>query len=136
MWKRIHSNRDPRDTLYSELKKEFGTYFQLAGKNGSRLLEMYPRVAFVGMIVLLLASAALSFTLFRHPGKPAHVAVSPMVRPVSDGLSRIMDAADGIKETFVLKKLVDSLTAKTALNGRDSMALDSALDRLKVITTH
>jgi hypothetical protein len=35
MWKRIHSNRDPRDTLYSEIRKEFGTYFTIAGNAAS-----------------------------------------------------------------------------------------------------
>ena len=32
MCKRLHSNRDPRDTVYSELKKEFSPYFGKADK--------------------------------------------------------------------------------------------------------
>lgn len=136
MWKRIHSNRDPRDTLYSEIKKEFGTYFQLAGEGSKRILDRYPKIAFAIMIVLLLTSAALSFTLFRHRETPRPVAAKAVINPVSDGFSRIMDAANGIKETLTLKKLVDSLTSKKQLSGHDSLTLDSALDRLKVITKH
>jgi hypothetical protein len=136
MWKRIHSNRDPRDTLYSEIKKEFGTYFQLAGESSKQILDRYPKIAFIAMIILLLTSAALSFTLFRNREKPNPVAAKAVINPVSDGFSRIMDAANGIKETLALKKLVDSLSSKKELNARDSLRLDSALDRLKVITKH
>jgi hypothetical protein len=136
MLKRIHSNRDPRDTLYSEIRKEFSTYFQLAGEGGKRVLGRYPKFAFTVMIVVLITSAALSFTLFRHREKPNPVAAKAVISPVSDGFSRIMDAANGIKETMVLKKMVDSLTGKKQLNARDSLTLDSALDRLRVITKH
>lgn len=132
MWKRIHSNRDPRDTLYSEIRREFGTYFILAGNSGMRLLNKYPKFFYATMIVFLLASATLSFTLFRNREKPV-ATVTKKVNPVQDGFSQILAATRRIRETLDLKKVVDSLSRKKQLNARDSVTLDSALDRLQSI---
>jgi hypothetical protein len=132
MWKKIHSNRDPRDTLYSELKKEFDAYFLIAGNAGRRLAGAYPRFFFGCMIFLMALSLVLSFTVFRHPEKAA-ITVIKKVNPVEEGFNQIMQATGNIRETMHLKKLVDSLTAKKQLNSEDSTLLDSALDRLSKI---
>ncbi|BAU51966.1 hypothetical protein [Mucilaginibacter gotjawali] len=132
MWKRIHSNRDPRDTLYSELRKEFGDYFFIAGNAGKRLAVAYPRFFFGCMIFLMALSLVLSFTVFRHPDKAKITAVKK-VNPVEDGFNQIMQATGNIRETMRLKKMVDSLTAKKQLSREDSTLLDSALDRLSRI---
>ena len=136
MWKRIHSNRDPRDTLYSEVRKEFSPYFQLASNKARLLISRYSRMVYGMMIMLLLISAGLSFTMFRYHDKKRDINVRKAATPISAGFDRIIDAAAGIKETFALKKLVDSLTVQKALSSRDSLTLDSALDRLKAISKH
>ncbi|WPU99105.1 hypothetical protein SNE26_24130 [Mucilaginibacter sp. cycad4] len=132
MWKRIHSNRDPRDTLYSEIRREFGTYFLLAGNAWKCLLSKYPKFLFGTMILFLLTSAALSFTIFRNEKKAVAI-VSKTTNPIQDGFSQIMAATDRIRETLDLKKIVDSLGRKKRLDFRDSLTLDSALDRLQAI---
>ena len=132
MWKRIHSNRDPRDTLYSEIRKEFGTCFSIAGNAGQRLVVTYPRFFFGCMIVLMATSLVLSFTVFHHPEK-SKITVVKKVNPVEDGFNQIMQATGNIRETMKLKKVVDSLTAKRQLSAEDSTLLDSALDRLSKI---
>ncbi|PAW95445.1 hypothetical protein CKK33_18845 [Mucilaginibacter sp. MD40] len=132
MWKRIHSNRDPRDTLYSEIQKEFSSYFTVAGNAFKNLASAYPKFLFGCMIFLMALSIVLSFTIFRHPDKkqPAEV---KKVSPVEDGFSQILQAAGNIRATMQLKQMVDSLTAKKQLSGRDSILLDSALSRLAKI---
>ncbi|MFA6082796.1 hypothetical protein [Mucilaginibacter sp.] len=132
MWKRIHSNRDPRDTLYSEIHKEFGTYFAIAGNAAKRLVAAYPKFFWGCMIFLLALSFVLSFTIFRKPEK-GRVTVVKKVNPVEDGFSQISQATGNIRETMNLKKLVDSLTAKSQLSAHDSTLLDSALSRLSKI---
>ena len=132
MWKRIHSNRDPRDTLYSEIHKEFGSYFAIAGNAAKRLASTYPKFFWGCMIFLLALSFVLSFTVFRTPEK-ANVTVVKKVNPVEDGFSQILQATGNIRETMNLKKLVDSLTAKSQLSAEDSILLDSALSRLSKI---
>ncbi|QEM06225.1 hypothetical protein DIU31_022890 [Mucilaginibacter rubeus] len=132
MWKRIHSNRDPRDTLYSEIHKEFDSYFAIAGNAARRLANAYPRFIMGAMIFLMALSFVLSFTVFRKSEK-ANITVVKKVNPVEDGFRQILQATGNIRETMKLKKLVDSLTAKKQLSAVDSTLLDSALDRLSKI---
>lgn len=129
MWKKIHSNRDPRDTLYSEIKKEFSGCFELAGNGARRFLNARAKAVFGLMVVLLAASLILSFTLFRSPEKRAGADLKK-VNPVEDGFSQILKATGNIRETIRLKHLVDSLSSKEHLTSADSTRLDSALDRL------
>ena len=133
MWKKIHSNRDPQDTLYSELRKEFRPWFESLSKWFSGAVSRKPRFFFCTMVLLLLVSAALSFTVFRHPDKVAVTTDHPKPQVMKDGFSRIMQAAGQLKVTLELKATVDSLTAKRQLTGADSLLLDSALSRLQRI---
>lgn len=130
MWKKIHSNRDPRDTLYSEIRREFGTYFNAAADVSKRALVAFPKVWLALMIFLMLASAILSFTVFRHPD-PKPVKEVKTINPVDDGFSKILQTATKIKEGMRLKKLIDSLSGKQRLSVADSTALENALDSLE-----
>ena len=130
MWRKIHSNRDPRDTLYSEIHKEFGTYFNAAGQFFKKLLNAHPRIFLGLMILLMVASAVLSFTVFRHPDSKS-VRVEKRLNPVGDGFSQILQTASKIREGMRLKKLVDSLSARDKLSSADSTTLENALDSLQ-----
>ncbi|MDB5143366.1 MAG: hypothetical protein JWQ66_2079 [Mucilaginibacter sp.] len=132
MLKKIHSNRDHRDTIYSEVRKEFGVYFKIAGNSIKRCLGSYPRFFFGLMTLLLITSMFLSFTVFRHRDKVAPV-TKKAINPVGDGFDRIMRASEQLRETIELKRLVDSISSKKLLSEKDSVALDSALDRLREI---
>jgi hypothetical protein len=132
MWRKIHSNRDPRDTLYSEIRKEFSSYFRIIGDTGQKLLAAYPRLFFGLMVVSMLASFALSLTVLRNR-EPDRKAPEKKIHTVQDGFSQIMQATGNIRETLRLKALVDSLATKKVLAAGDSMLLDSALDRLSEI---
>ena len=132
MWRKIHSNRDPRDTLYSEIREEFDGYFAVAAHAGKRLVSAYPKFIFGCMVTLIALSMVLSFTIFRHP-EQAKAPATKKVNPVEDGFSQIIQATGNIRETMHLKILVDSLTSKRQLSHEDSTLLDSALDRLSKI---
>lgn len=80
MWKRIHSNRDPRDTLYSEIHKEFDSYFAIAGNAARRLANAYPRFIMGAMIFLMALSFVLSFTVFRKSEKANITVVKKLTR--------------------------------------------------------
>jgi hypothetical protein len=133
MWKKIHSNRDPRDTVFSELRKEFSVYFGAAGAFGKSFLNRYPKFFFGTMVSLMAASFILSFTLFRHPNVVAVKIQLAKVNPVQDGFSEIMQATGKIRTTLRLKHLVDSISTKKQLSGADSVVLDSALSQLQRI---
>lgn len=128
MLRKIRSNRDPRDTLYSELRKEFGTYFLAAGEGVKRLSAAYPRLLFGCMVVLIVLSLLLSFTLFRHPTEKK--VNQPVTKNVQLGFDQITGIAASIRETLELRRIVDSLSTKKQLTPTDSLLLDSTLDRL------
>jgi hypothetical protein len=131
MWRKIHSNRDPKDTLYSEIYREFGTYFNAAGQVFKQVVDAHPKIFLGLMIFLMVSSAVLSFTVFRHPDTTTTVRVEKMVNPVGDGFSTIRQTANKIKEGMRLKKVVDSLSSREKLSSADSTALENALDSLQ-----
>jgi|GEM_PF-487902 len=141
MFKRIHSNRDPNDTLFSEIKKEFGAYFGKAESCSKVIMERHAKVIFMFMVGILIISIALSFTVFRHPDVPpksfikANVPLATSTQPavLSDGFSRIMQVGSALREMITLKKRVDSITSKKALTRQDSIILEKDLDRLQQI---
>lgn len=132
MLKKIHSNRDPASTLSGEIKKEFGHYFAGAARALARCLGLYPRLFFAGMILALAGSFILSFTVFRLQDKQV-VATKNAIGPASEGFERISLASEQILESIRLKRLIDSLSGKNGLSQQDSIALNSALDRLRQI---
>lgn len=137
MWRKIHSNRDPRDTIYSELKKEFSPYFGKANSAGKNLLGHYPKFFFGCMVTLMLASLVLSFTVFRqHEPVHPHISVKKQSNPIQDGFTQIMETAGEIRKTLKLKHLVDSISTKNHLTPADSTSLDSALTQLQRIHNH
>ena len=133
MWRKIHSKRDPSDTLYSELRKEFGGRFKKLNTLAGKAADSYPRFLFGCMVVLMAVSLILSFTLFRHPEPEKPSPQKVRVSPVEDGFGQIMQATGKIRETIRLKHLVDSITSKKQLSAADTTALDSALSRLQQI---
>jgi hypothetical protein len=132
MFRKIHSNRNPKDTVFSELRKEFGNYFNAAGTFSRSVLERRPKLTYGAMVFLMAISLVFSFTCFKHRDKPK-VKTTAKVSPVGDGFSRIIQAGEKLKMTLALKYLVDSLSAKKSLSAKDSLLLDSALDRLQSI---
>ena len=130
MFRKIRSNRDPRDTVFTELKREFKPYVSKVSRGAKRTVITYPKVLFWFMVVNLGLSAALSFTVFRNrqeappPKKPVSITT-----PVTSGIGQIMQAGEALREMLQLKKAIDSLSGKKQLTTQDSASLDQALDR-------
>ena len=130
MFRKLHSNRDPRDTLLSEINKEFRPYIHKAGKGLTGIVNSHPRFLFAMMVINIVLSAVLSFTVFRHHAPPQKV-VKPQANPVSTGFDQIMRTGEKLKRSIALKRQIDSLTAKKQLSAADSLALEKALDTIQ-----
>ncbi|MBT2560129.1 hypothetical protein J7E50_02700 [Pedobacter sp. ISL-68] len=145
MFKKIHSNRDPADTLYREIKKEFSIYFDKAGASLTSFLTRYPRAVFTVMTLLMTVSLVLSFTVLRSP-VPRQSAVrqaekqekpsSGGLSTVTGGLNQILQTTSDLRETLELKKEVEALMQKKQLTPADSLALEMALDRFGRLGNH
>lgn len=129
MWKRIHSNRDPQDTLQSEIRKEFGPYFDKAVQRFRKLVSKKPKWAFACMAALLFGSVILSFTRALQP-YPATRKSPTEATQVSEGFNQLMGKSLTLRRMIRLKGFIDSLSAKTHLTGTDSARLGQALDSL------
>ncbi len=136
MFKKITSNRDPRDTVYSEIKKEFKPYFTKAGTGLKRTAERYPKFLFSMMVINICLSIILCFTVMRHKNVPEKKSPAHISNPVSGGFDRIMQAGAALKETIHLKKEVDSITRQHTLSKADSATLLQDLDSLQHIRIH
>ncbi len=133
MWKKIRSNRNPEDTVYSEIRKEFSPYFEKARAGLNLFLQKFPKGVFGLMVVLMIASLIMTFTVFRHPEQKTRPVPKMTIQPLHDGFDQILRAGAQLKETIRLKKIVDSISNKKQLSGHDSITLVQALDSLQHI---
>jgi hypothetical protein len=132
MWKRIHSNRDPRDTLYSELRKEFSGYFEFSSGFFKSVINKKPWWSWSLMLFLMAISVLLSFTVFRYKDVPK-AATPHKGAQVSAGFSQILTTTYQLRKVIGLKQAIDSLTARKELSKADSVKLNVALDSLAAI---
>ncbi len=131
MFRKIHSNRDPRDTVWTELRREFGPRFGKVKTQLAVSANNHSRFLFWMMVINILLSAILSFTVFRHPVVPPVKKPVKVFAPVTGGVNDILQASYAISEMMRLRKAIDSLSAKKQLNAGDSLTLERALDRFQ-----
>lgn len=135
MFRKIHSNRDSQDTLFSELGKEFAVYIGKFKVWFIKICQTYPKQVYSLMVILMLSSFALSF-LFLQTAKPKPLAVQKqapahmMGAPVKDGFGQIMQKGQALKDAIALKSHIEMLLAKDSLNSNDSATLAKAIDSL------
>jgi preprotein translocase subunit YajC len=130
MFRKITSNRDPGKTLDSELKKEFGIYFERAGKSSRQLMEKYPRQIFSLMIVAILFSGVLAFTVMREQQKPM-LKAKASVQNTASGIGQIISTANTMQALWATQQQVDLLLKKDTLTHADSLTLDRALIQME-----
>ena|ERR1700744_1171581 len=130
MFRKIRSNRDPRDTVFTELRREFRPFVDKVNHGAKQTAIRYPKVLFWFMVINLALSTILSFTVFRNRQEET-TAKKPVkiITPLSSGIGQIMQAGEGIREMMRLHRQIDSLSAKKQLAPADSVFLDSALTR-------
>jgi hypothetical protein len=130
MFRKITSNRDPGKTLGSELKKEFGIYFERADKKSRDLLEKYPGQIFSIMVFAILFSGVMAFTVMREQ-QTSIIKVKPSVQNTAAGFGQIIGTANAVQALWATQKQVDLLLKKDTLSHADSLTLNSALSQME-----
>jgi hypothetical protein len=133
MFRKIHSNRHPKDTILSQLKAEFYPYVEKTSGFITQQLKRNPKLIFTAMVLLLVFSAWLSFTLFRNPerAEKKKTISKDKMDVIGDGFGQIRTTAAAIGQTIRLKQQIDSLSSKKTLSKRDSNILENDLDQLR-----
>jgi hypothetical protein len=130
MFRKITSNRDPGKTLGSELKKEFGIYFERAGLKSRQLMEKYPRQVFTAMVIAILFSGVLAFTVMRERQKPI-LQAKTSVQNTASGFGQIISTANALQTLWATQQQVDLLLKKDTLTHADSLTLNQALIQME-----
>jgi hypothetical protein len=128
MFRKIRSNRNPRDTLYSEFKKELNPYLTNIRLSLKAIARKYPRFLFAMMVINIMLSAIVVIAL-HHPVPQKPLPVSP----INTGFDKIRAASAALRKTILLKQRVDSITSKKQLTASDSVNLGRLLDSLQEI---
>jgi hypothetical protein len=124
MFKRIHSNRDPGKTVLSELRKEFAVYISQIRRVGFAIVKAHPRTTFAIMLVSLISSGVLCFTIER---RHEPVKSLPSVPP---NFAKINNLPELFRRSFLMKREIDSLSSNKKLSHQDSLTLEDDLDSL------
>jgi hypothetical protein len=135
MFKKLHSNRDPANTVFTEIRKEFAVYFSKAGNGLKKILQQYPKQIYAGMLILMLTSAVISFTIGKNePAKSQLLKTSTKrMKPVRDGFGGILETGKALRQTLALKDEIEVMLSKDTLTSTDSLRLEKALDELQII---
>ena len=131
MFKKLRSNRDPRDTLFSELRKEFGGYADKFNQLSTDIAHRHPKFLFAAMVMLLIASVFLAVLLHKQPAPKVDAKVKPEKAVINDGFDQLLSAGAVLRQTIQLRRQVDSISAKKVLSKTDSQTLIRALDSLQ-----
>ncbi|GAA4331826.1 hypothetical protein GCM10023149_37830 [Mucilaginibacter gynuensis] len=131
MWKKIRSNRDPKYTLLSELAKELKPWIDPVKKWLVKKIHNHPKPLFFAMAISLGLSLLLSFTVFRQINNEASLTRQNEPRYVKPGLDSVVTIAEQLQQVLALREMVERLIAKKKLSSKDSLQLDSALNRLQ-----
>lgn len=133
MFRKIHSSNDSNATFGSELKRELGRYFKRPGFYCFHILSKYPLTFFSIMVVSILLSGVLSFTVMRIE-KPIPLPSFPRSAAAdANGVSKMLDAYGTLKEAAILQNRIEVLARKHKLNAVDSIEFFQLLKRIDQI---
>lgn len=131
MFRKLHSNRDPQDTVLTQLKIAFKPYFERCSVKITQTLKRKPKTIFAAMVIFIIFSAGLSFTICRNAAPAEKGVRNVKVNTVSDGFDQILSASAAIKQGLSLKHQIDSLSQIKTLSKKDSEVLVNDLDKLQ-----
>jgi uncharacterized membrane protein len=96
-------------------------------------MRNHPVLIFRIMIISILISAGISFTLSRNaePAEKGKNLKKSKVNVINDSFDQISTTAQAIQQTLKLKQQIDSLSAKRTLSKQDSQTLNNDLDQLR-----
>ena len=133
MSRKTISEQDNQVTLFSELRKEFAAYFTLLSQRRNQFLQRYPRQVFTGMLICLVTSVVLAFSVMRQKKVPTSSGMGKAGAEMTSGLGQILNTGTALKEILELQSQVEIILKKDSLNQTDSLMLKAAFDRLESI---
>ncbi|WP_158826940.1 hypothetical protein [Mucilaginibacter lacusdianchii] len=133
MFRKIISKRDPHSTIGGELLKELAPQFKKIGCRCRLIAERYPRLLFSVMIISMLSSGILAFTIMRS-GKPENQLTKYSTgERTSPGLGSIVNTAQALQMMWAYQSQVNILLKKDTLTSADSLVLQRAFENIELV---
>lgn len=133
MSRKTTSEQDNQVTLLSELKKELAVYITRFSALRNRFLEKYPRQVFAAMLICMITSIVLAFSVMRHQKIPAPSGMGRAGSEVASGMGQILSTGASLKEVLELQGQIGAILKKDSLGQTDSLMLKEAFRRLESI---
>jgi len=127
MFPKITSKREPGVTLGSELRKELSPYLRGTVEKIRRLLCRHPRLFFSLMIILMVSSIVLAFTVLRNHEKK--IVAAPDTISGTD-MGQLACQAAALQQLWRLQGEVDAMLKKQKPDHADSLMIGSALAQM------
>lgn len=109
-------------TILSELKNEFAGQIGRFRTLSSRFFNQYPKAIFSAMVLLLVFSLLLCFTLLRaKPQKPGRE--SKALTNIGNGLSEIGSTVNSLEKALVMRAALKTMLSKDSLTSADSLLM-------------
>ncbi|CDT00908.1 conserved hypothetical protein [Sphingobacterium sp. PM2-P1-29] len=128
MFRKITSNRNPKNTIWSEIHNEFSRYTNKLGNFLQFILGRYPNAIFCFMIAVIVISLAWVFFARKEPVKKQNLNVAD--NPISNSMGQIFGSISDLKEIIELQAIMDVLSKKEKLEVQDSLILVEIKERL------
>nr|WP_199156668.1 hypothetical protein [Pedobacter sp. ASV2] len=131
MYRKTHFK--PRPNLYLELRKEFGAYFSSLHAFWKNISARYPRQIFVVMLVSILLSGVLAFTVLRVKETGPLPSLSSTGADVTQGFGGILESGQALKKVLDLQNQINTVLHKDSLTAADSLLVKNAILQLETI---
>ena len=109
-------------TVLSELKNEFSVQINYAKSSLSVLLIKYPRGIFLAMVLFMLGSGLLCFTVLRLTPQKDGIEKT-IVNKVGGGISEIGLAVTKLEKTLKMREQLKAIVSKDSLTAQDSLLI-------------
>lgn len=119
-------------TILSELKNEFAGQISHFRTRSSHFFNQYPKSIFSAMVLLMVCSLLLCFTLLRtRPQKPA--LERKALTNISNGLSEIGSTVNSLQKALEMRAALKTMLAKDSLTSADSVLMAGMVSELEKI---
>jgi len=117
-------------TILSELRNEFAVQISWLRSSSFRFFNQYPKATFSAMVLLMVSSLLLCFTLLRKkPTKPGFE--NKALSNIGHGLSEIGTTVNSLEKALEMRAALKTMLAKDSLTSADSVLMAAMVSELE-----
>lgn len=119
-----------RITILSELRNEFAAQISCLRIFSARFFSQYPKAIFSAMVLLMVSSLLLCFTLLRTKPKKSGLENKALTN-IGHGLSEIGTTVNSLEKALEMRAALKTMLAKDSLTSADSVLMAAMVSELE-----